>query len=417
MSNIKKRNTLIIVSAAFPYGSGETFLETEFKYHKSNFDKIVIFCGRKNHGSKININNDINVNIFDEYKPFFKISLLFNFPLIKEILKYFFYYKSNFSVIGVKEIISFYLNAQHKANQIELYINNKNIKNDNLVIYSTWMSDSSFALTFLKEKFPLKAVTRTHRFDLYEEENKFNYLPFRKRLVEKLDKIYFISNHGLDYFQNKYSNSIKLELSRLGVKYQTENELNQNNCFTLLSCAFVLKQKRLELIIDSVSKIEKLELKWIHIGDTRDNKYWNYLNDLALNKFANKPNLSFSFLGYKSNQDIIKFYRNNYIDVFINLSTSEGIPIAMMEAISFGVPIIATNVGGVSELVIDKVNGFLLDSNPSPIQVKNAILEYAYKSYSEKSNFKNNAKLTLENLYHSKKNYSIFSKNLKDLIQ
>jgi len=63
LSNIKKRNTLIIVSAAFPYGSGETFLETELKYHNANFDKIVIFCGRKNHGSKINIDNDINVNI------------------------------------------------------------------------------------------------------------------------------------------------------------------------------------------------------------------------------------------------------------------------------------------------------------------------------------------------------------------
>ena len=32
------------------------------------------------------------------------------------------------------------------------------------------MSDSSLALTFLKEKFSLKAVARSHRFDLYEEE-------------------------------------------------------------------------------------------------------------------------------------------------------------------------------------------------------------------------------------------------------
>ena len=130
------------------------------------------------------------------------MSLFFNFLLIKEILKYFISYRSNFSLNGIKEIITFYLNAEYKAKQIEVYIKNENIKNDNIVLYSTWMSDSSLALTFLKEKFSLKAVARSHRFDLYEEENIFNYLPFRKRLVEKLDKLYFISKHGLDYFQN-----------------------------------------------------------------------------------------------------------------------------------------------------------------------------------------------------------------------
>ena len=129
------------------------------------------------------------------------MSLFFNFLLIKEILKYFISYRSNFSLNGIKEIITFYLNAEYKAKQIEVYIKNENIKNDNIVLYSTWMSDSSLALTFLKEKFSLKAVARSHRFDLYEEENIFNYLPFRKRLVEKLDKLYFISKHGLDYFQ------------------------------------------------------------------------------------------------------------------------------------------------------------------------------------------------------------------------
>ena len=197
------------------------------------------------------------------------------------------------------------------------------------------MSDSSLALTFLKEKFSLKAVARSHRFDLYEEENIFNYLPFRKRLVEKLDKLYFISKHGLDYFQKKYSNSMKLELSRLGVKNQTLNKLKQSNCFTILSCAFILKQKRLELIIDSISNIDKLEIKWLHIGDTRNKDYWDYLNDLVLSKFSKKSKHKLFFLGYKSNQDIIKFYKNNSIDIFINLSTSEGIPISMMEAFSF----------------------------------------------------------------------------------
>ena len=39
------------------------------------------------------------------------------------------------------------------------------------------------------------------------------------------------------------------------------------------------------------------------------------------------------------------------MDLLINLSSSEGIPVSMMEAISFGIPVFANDVGGISEIV------------------------------------------------------------------
>jgi L-malate glycosyltransferase len=47
-------------------------------------------------------------------------------------------------------------------------------------------------------------------------------------------------------------------------------------------------------------------------------------------------------------------------DVFVMPSVSEGLPNAVMEAMSAGVPVVATNVGGVSELVEDGVTGRLV---------------------------------------------------------
>lgn len=54
----------------------------------------------------------------------------------------------------------------------------------------------------------------------------------------------------------------------------------------------------------------------------------------------------------------------NYLaraDVYVACSLFEGLPISMLEAMSAGLPIVSTNVGGVSEIVKDGVNGILVE--------------------------------------------------------
>ena len=48
-------------------------------------------------------------------------------------------------------------------------------------------------------------------------------------------------------------------------------------------------------------------------------------------------------------------------DIFLSTSENEGIPIAMIEAQLAGIPIVATDVGSVSEVVIDNKTGILCD--------------------------------------------------------
>ncbi len=49
-------------------------------------------------------------------------------------------------------------------------------------------------------------------------------------------------------------------------------------------------------------------------------------------------------------------------DILINPSLSEGLPNIVLESMAVGVPVIATNVGGLPEIIDDKVNGFLVPS-------------------------------------------------------
>lgn len=62
----------------------------------------------------------------------------------------------------------------------------------------------------------------------------------------------------------------------------------------------------------------------------------------------------------------------NWADVFILPSYNEGLPIAILEAMSYGMPIISTNVGGIPEVVKTDVNGKLIEPGDL-VAIKNSI--------------------------------------------
>lgn len=66
---------------------------------------------------------------------------------------------------------------------------------------------------------------------------------------------------------------------------------------------------------------------------------------------------SIHFLGWVGVEDKESVMMENHI--LILPSYNEGLPIAILEAISYGMPVIATDVGDVSSAVLDQENGFL----------------------------------------------------------
>ena len=73
----------------------------------------------------------------------------------------------------------------------------------------------------------------------------------------------------------------------------------------------------------------------------------------------------------------------NEVRCFINVSSSEGIPVSIMEVMSFGIPVIGTNVGGVSELV-NQENGHLLSANPAAQEIVSVIEKFQQLSNEDK---------------------------------
>ena len=68
---------------------------------------------------------------------------------------------------------------------------------------------------------------------------------------------------------------------------------------------------------------------------------------------------SVKFIGFVTGQH--KNQRLQEADVYLLPSHNEGLPISILEAMSFGLPIISTNVGGIPEVVVPDKNGLLIE--------------------------------------------------------
>lgn len=117
------------------------------------------------------------------------------------------------------------------------------------------------------------------------------------------------------------------------------------------------KEKGIRYLIEACAKLDKvgLPLKVLVIGDgpQRDD----------LEKLAQKNGLQNKvfFLGFLS--DVENWMPA--IDVFVLPSLTEGTPMALLEAMAMGVPVVATNVGGVPDIINNGVNGILVESQDS----------------------------------------------------
>lgn len=398
---------LILVTAGFPSGMGETFLETEVKYLAEGFDNVKIVAINPINQTQRSLpenchatNLHIKVGSKEKLRA---LRFLFTGLFWKELKVI----RKTYKMRLTKGIINTMLISLYRASKIKDYLENSVNKNEQ-VFYSYWCDDAAFALGLLKEKHPkVPVVCRAHGWDVYFGVHDMNYLPFRHFIADQLDAIYPISQKGKDYITEKWkvSNPNKLSVSRLGVAAQ--KKVNPSGTFAMVSCSNLIPLKRVELIIEGLSNITEHPFHWTHFGDGPEKER---LIQLANTKLGS--NINREFKGRIPNTQVLQWYAENNPFLFMNVSSSEGIPVSIMEAMSFGIPCIATHVGGNSEIVNEQ-NGKLLAENPTPQEISDAI--YAFFEPSVFKLKSEGAFLTWEERYNGERNYSDFVKQLINL--
>ncbi len=390
-----------------------SFVINDIKILSKKFEKVFIL-------SEVNLvaNNDIpnNVILIEEYinwKNYNSKNLLIKnlFSVIYIYLFELFYSKK---YLSIKNSLALICSNIYKANSalIELnkHISSLEIKTNSL-FYSFWFYDCNF-LSYLKYKKNIKkSITRAHGGDLFEERSSLNNkVLLRNFQLKNLDKVFSVSNSGSEYLKNKYPKfKSKISTSFLGsLSHKDLNKIENIDNFNIVSCAKVRDIKRIYLIAETLADIN-FPLTWYHIGDENlddlnDPTTKRYKNSIA--NLKNNKNIKFVPLGLMSNQMVFNFYKENQVNLFISLSEAEGIPVSMMEAISFGIPILSTDVGGCKEIVNDKT-GILIPVNPKKNIISKTITDF---KNSEKNNkiFRTGVRQFWEENFDIEKNYNHF---------
>ncbi len=418
---MKNKEILGIIGVHYPYSLSESFFHDELVELSKHFSKIIVFLTDTHLISKKEILFDVpaNVELIElRTKASFisKLRVIFQFkPFV--VLKELKTRKPNFSFTEKLKALktSFYYESRQNVFKASLseYLEKNSIKPNHIVLYSYWLNEFTLGLVRLKKNLSnYNVYSRAHGWDVYEERHNPPFLPFRKEMISNLDLLFPISEHGKAYLVNNFNltDDSNLQVSHLGTSSLKINSKKQEEKpLEIVSIAFLSPVKNIELLIESLTELT-IPFHWTHIGDD-DSEYARAIRKMAIERIPN-PNQTVQFLGIKSKEEIQIFLSQAYIDVFINTSISEGIPVSMMEALSAGIPVVGPNVGGISELIREGC-GFLLSSKPSASEIKKTFVRVYKMSESERNDMKIAAVNRWEKEFNSICNYANLAVLLK----
>lgn len=412
MDNTTKN--LILLTNFFPYGNAEPYLETEVKYYDHYFDHVYV-CSLQLRPKDLESCRKLHSSIF-KVLPIPKASklvyLLYAFlvlrdkNLYRELKKLF--TEQRLSIKKIVLLFVYLSRSYYEAGKIRKWLHKEGVLTGRSegALYAYRFEYQPYIALILKRYLPnYVTLARGHRFDLYEEFRSEGYIPLRECLLDELDYTVMIAKDGKNYLSKKYPNHIsKVVLSRLGtIDYGRGPVPKPEDPIRIVSCSTITDIKRVELIVEALSLIKDKEVVWDHYGDgpKRDT-----VETLAKKKLG--PNVKFKFHGFLDNASLMKIYSEVPYHMFLNVSISEGIPVSIMEALSFGIPVIATDVGGTKEIVFDKRNGFLLPENFELKQLVENIIAIFQDTCSSTPKLRLGARKSWEENYSAVVNYPHF---------
>lgn len=321
---------------------------------------------------------------------------------------------NKFSRFGISIFLNIYfLYLRHAKSIVDYYLKHSNVNEDKIIFFHDIFT-CYYYFKRVKKVNNVKYVLILHtdgstfkmlRYYYPNIENTFvsKFLKhIESTVLEKVDNIGFVASKPLEVFKESFKRNDKDFFIYNGIK-GFQYVVRDFSIFKLICVGSLSERKNQKELLTAISRLprgkqERIELTLVGDGIIKQN----------LIEFVEKEKIisKITFLGFRTDIEELLVKSN----IFILPSKDEGFPISILEAMSSGMPILASNVAGVPEMVSDGVNGLLFEPNVEDIhKALNRLFTVSLESLSLKSREIFEHRFTLDVMLDS---YSEYFRNL-----
>ncbi len=256
-------------------------------------------------------------------------------------------------------------------------------KNKDLIFVNGLGTETTIANIFLKKKIIRKIVGDpvweraynkgkiSENFDEFQVKNYGVSISLQKKVRNfsiKNSDLVITPSHNLKNFILNLGFKNKIETINNGITIPEESSKKFTNDQTNITIVSrLVTHKNIEKIIAAISELNNPLIKLNIIGDGPE---LNKLQSIAL-RSNHKENIIFH--GKLHRDDINNIFLNS--DIYVQASDYEGLPHSLLEAMSYGIPVLCTPVGECKELLGNEDRGYELDLPVSKDNIKSKINE------------------------------------------
>lgn len=240
-------------------------------------------------------------------------------------------------------------------------------------IHAHWLATSATAAMVAAIWSESKFSITTHRWDIFDGN-------LASAKLERAQFVRFISESGRRaWLRLRPGSEDKLVLLRMGVQLPPERAtLPEGEPFKIGCPANLIPVKGHEDLLRAVAAARAKDLA-IELWIIGEGELRRTLEELAVGLGLGS---ACRFTGQLAHDELLSLYKDGKFHCVVLPSRDlgnglhEGIPISLMEAMSFGIPVIATRTGGIGELVRDRIDGLLVEGG-DPEGLSDRIIELA----------------------------------------
>ena len=254
--------------------------------------------------------------------------------------------------------------------------------------------------------------------NFFDQVERINDLTVDKETLKEADKIIAVSNATKNYVVSLGAKASNVEVLHNGVDLKrfrpmpkVKEEMRRKlgipqDAIVVLTVRRLVYKNGVDTLIDSANIAVKKNPKIVFLVVGKGPDMGSV--QMQIEQLGIEQNLRLT--GFVPDQDLHLYY--NTADLFALPSKSgEGLPLVALEAMSCGLPVIATNVGGISEIMEDDYGRLVPPNNPEALA--KAILEFAETDFSL---LKNELRAIVEEKYGWDKNVERLMEIYQELI-